>query len=408
MILEYLKLSIQELINNKLRSFLSLIGIVIGVAVVFIIFSISDIANIAITNQITGTNGSVNINYVKDRTDKMEILNTSLNSSFGGMGDRSYHYYPEDLDDLIEVEGVNDALAVYSTTQKVKLNRVPFSLQVKRISPNFMGFYEFEMVAGHPLEAYPEDERINLAVVNSSVFDYDLDMSAEEAIGQTISVKNRLFTIVGVTNTPTQGMGAFVAISEEAYDLMFSQSTIQYYSVKVAPGSDLNATAQLAADRLNEIHQYTNSKHGYAVEDLSFIIDQIKQVTGILSLIMGIIASISLLVAGIGVMNIMLVSVVERTREIGVKRAIGASKGAIQFQFIVESCLLTLIGGIIGVLIGMGVIEIALVVLKMELPVNIGYVIFALIFSITLGLLFGYLPSKRAANLNIIEAIQSE
>lgn len=408
MIFEYLKLSVQELINNKLRSFLSLIGIVIGVAVVFIIFSISDIANIAITNEITGSNGSVNINYVKDRTDKMEVLNSSLTSSFGGMGDKSYHYDPEDLDDLIAIEGVNDALAVYSTTQKVKLNRVPFSLGVKRISPNFMDFYQFEMIAGNPIEAYPEDERINLAVVNEGVFNYDLGITPEESIGKTISIKNRLFTIVGVTNTPTQGMSSFVAISDEAYDLMFSKSTIQYFSVKVAPGSDLNETAEIAADRLNEMHNYTNTKNGYAVEDLSFIIDQITQVTGILSLIMGIIASISLLVAGIGVMNIMLVSVVERTREIGVKRAIGASKGAVQFQFIVESCLLTLVGGIIGVIIGIGVIEIALNVLKMELPINIGYVVFALIFSITLGLLFGYLPSKRAANLNIIEAIQSE
>ncbi|MEA4873977.1 ABC transporter permease [Anaerorhabdus sp.] len=408
MILEYIKLSVRELLNNKLRSFLSLIGIVIGVAVVFIIFSISDIANVAITNQITGSNGSVNINYVKDRTDKMEVLNSSMNSNFGGLGDKSYHYDPNDLEQLVLVNGVDDAIAVYSTTQQVKINREKLGLAVRSVSDNFMDFYGFKMIAGNPLEAYPEDERINLALINDRVLDYSLNMTPEEVIGQKIQIKNRLYTIVGVTDTPNQSLGSIVAISKDAYDLMFSRSTIQYFSVKVKSGHDLDATAQLAADRLNEIHNYTETKNGYALEDLSFIISQITQVTGILSLVMGIIASISLLVAGIGVMNIMLVSVVERTREIGVKRAIGASKGAIQFQFIVESCLLTLIGGIIGVLIGIGVIEIALMVLNMKLPINISYVIFALLFSITLGLLFGYLPSKRAANLNIIEAIQSE
>ncbi|MEG0562811.1 ABC transporter permease [Anaerorhabdus sp.] len=408
MIFEYVKLSIRELLNNKLRSFLSLIGIVIGVAVVFIIFSISDIANVAITDQITGTNGSVNINYVKDKTDKMQILNSSMNSSFGGMGEKSYVFDITDLDELRKVEGVEDAIQVASATENVKVNRETFGASVRSATENFMDFYEFEMVAGLPISAYPKEEQLNLAIVNDKILEYYLNIPASEAIGQKIKIRNRLFTICGVTNTPSQQMGTLIAISHEAYDLMYSQGTIQYFSVKVSPGSDLETTSQLAVDRLNEIHGYTNTKNGYALEDLSFFVQQITQVTGILSLIMGIIASISLLVAGIGVMNIMLVSVVERTREIGVKRAIGASKGAIRIQFIVESCLLTLIGGIIGVVIGIGVIQIALVVLNMQLPINISYVIFALVFSITLGILFGYLPSKRAANLNIIEAIQSE
>lgn len=408
MIWEYIKLSISELVNNKLRSFLSLIGIVIGVAVVFIIFSISDITNVAITNQITGTNGSVNINYLRDRNDQLETMNQSFNSNMGGFGDKTFYYDPDDLDDIRLVEGIDDAIASYSTSQSVEINRKKMNLSVKRNSDNFMNFYEFELLAGKAIDEYPKEEQINLAVINDQVIKYYLEMSAEEAIGQKVKIKNRLFTIVGVTNTPNQSLGAMIAISDDAYDYMFARSTIQYLSVKVKPGYDLETTANSAVDKLNEIHHYNDTKNGYALEDMSFFINQITQVTGILSLVMGIIASISLLVAGIGVMNIMLVSVVERTREIGVKRAIGAGKGAIQFQFIVESCLLTLIGGIIGVLIGIGVINIALMVLNMDMPINMDYVLFALLFSISLGMLFGFLPSKRAANLNIIEAIQSE
>ncbi|SJZ53667.1 ABC transporter permease [Anaerorhabdus furcosa] len=408
MIFEYIKLSVRELLNNKLRSFLSLIGIVIGVAVVFIIFSISDIANVAITNQITGTNGSVNINYVKDRTDKFEVLNQSMNSNFGGMGSKQYVFDLNDLEDLKQIKGVEDALAVATAYENVKVNRDTFQVAIRSAPENFMDFYEFKMVAGNSFDAYPKDERINLAIINDKILDDYLQIPAEQAIGQKIKIKNRLFTIAGVTNTPNQNLGTMIAIDQEAYDLMYSKGTIQYLSVKVKPGEDLETTSQLAVDKLNEIHGYQNTKNGYALEDLSFFIQQVTQVTGILSLVMGIIASISLLVAGIGVMNIMLVSVVERTREIGVKRAIGASKSAIRIQFIVESCLLTLIGGIIGVTIGIGVIKIALMVLNMQLPINGSYVAFALVFSITLGILFGYLPSKRAANLNIIEAIQSE
>lgn len=408
MIFEYIKLSVRELLNNKLRSFLSLIGIVIGVAVVFIIFSISDIANVAITNQITGTNGSVNINYVKDRTDKFEVLNQSMNSNFGGMGSKQYVFDVNDLEDLKQIKGVEDTLAVSTAYENVKVNRDTFQVAIRSAPENFMDFYEFKMVAGNSFDAYPKDERINLAIINDKILDDYLQIPAEQAIGQKIKIKNRLFTIAGVTNTPNQNLGTMIAIDQEAYDLMYSKGTIQYLSVKVKPGEDLETTSQLAVDKLNEIHGYQNTKNGYALEDLSFFIQQVTQVTGILSLVMGIIASISLLVAGIGVMNIMLVSVVERTREIGVKRAIGASKSAIRIQFIVESCLLTLIGGIIGVTIGIGVIKIALMVLNMQLPINGTYVVFALVFSITLGILFGYLPSKRAANLNIIEAIQSE
>ncbi|MEG0076283.1 ABC transporter permease [Anaerorhabdus sp.] len=408
MIFEYVKLSIKELLNNKLRSFLSLIGIVIGVAVVFIIFSISDIANVAITNQITGTNGSVNINYVKDRTDKVQVLNQSMNSNFGGAGTKQYVFDLNDLNELKLVEGVDDAIAVATSYENVKVNREAFQVAVRTAPENFMSFYEFKIIAGKAIEDYPQEERINLALVNDKLLENYLNMTPQEAIGQKIKIKNRLFTICGVTDTPNQNLGTMVAIDHEAYDLMYSKGTVQYLSVKVKDGQDLEITSAKAVDRLNEIHGYIDTKNGYALEDLSFFISQVTQVTGILSLVMGIIASISLLVAGIGVMNIMLVSVIERTREIGVKRAIGASKSAIRIQFIVESCLLTLIGGIIGVGIGIGVIKIALIVLNMQLPINVSYVIFALVFSITLGILFGYLPSKRAANLNIIEAIQSE
>ncbi len=406
MIWEYLKLSINELVNNKLRSFLSLIGIVIGVAVVFIIFSISDITNTAITNAISGSKGVLTIQFVQDKSDESAIFRLSLGIATQG-GTNTLQYRAKDVEELEKIEGIAGAMANYSTTQKVSIGKKTTFSTIFRNSDTFLEYYEFDLIEGRSILDYPPEERVNLVMVSHTFVDHYLEIERSEAIGKKMMIYDRLFTIVGVVQTPANS-GAVSVLSQEAYDLLFSESTLKNISVKIAPGYPLRDTAQLAADRLNQIHGYTNTKEGYVLEDLSFLLDQIKVVTGILSLVMGIIASISLLVAGIGVMNIMLVSVVERTREIGVKRAIGASKTAIQFQFIVESCLLTFVGGVIGVIIGVVVIELVLIALDMQMAINIGYIIFALLFSISLGLLFGYLPSKRAANLNIIEAIQSE
>ncbi|MCI6271728.1 MAG: ABC transporter permease [Erysipelotrichaceae bacterium] len=408
MIFEYIKLSINELFNNKLRTFLSLIGIVIGVAVVYIIFSISDIANVAITSNVNGNNGAVNINYLNDKTNPDEVFYASLSSSEGYGSNGGYKFNLDYLEELKKIENITDVLPHYSSSQKITIDRKMVDINVKRNSDNFVSFYNLNIIYGKNINDYPENERQNLAVVSDKILKNSFKISPDKAVGKTIKLKNRLFTIAGVSSSTNSNVNTMMLISKEAYDSMFSRGTIQYASIKIAPGADIKETTKLAVDKLNELNGTLNSKNGYAEEDLSFIINQIKQITGILSIVMSVIASISLLVAGIGVMNIMLVSVVERTREIGVKRALGASKGAIQFQFIVESSLLTLLGGIFGVLIGIGVIAIALQLLKMDMPINLTYIMYAVVFSISLGVIFGFLPAKRAANLNIIEAIQSE
>ncbi|NLC96138.1 MAG: FtsX-like permease family protein [Erysipelotrichaceae bacterium] len=408
MIFEYIKLSINELFNNKLRTFLSLIGIVIGVAVVFTILSINDIANAAISSAITGTNGTVNINYTSDKSDEESNLYTSFASSFGGIGEVNYRFDPDDTAELIKIDGISDALPHYSSSINVSLDRKNITMNIKRDSENFIDFYNLELVKGKYIRDYPEDKRMSIAVVSDKFIENSMKLTIDEALGKTIKLNNKLFTIVGVSSSNNSNIDNIILLYDKAYDTMFSSGSIQFMSIKIDPGYDLNDTTALAVDKMNELHNTTNTKDGYIQEDLSLIISQITSVTNILSIVMSIIASISLLIAGIGVMNIMLVSVVERTKEIGVKRAIGASKGAISFQFIIESSLLTLLGGVIGIIFGITVIKLALNLLDMNLPINISYVFFAVIFSISLGIIFGFLPAKRAANLNIIEAIQSE
>lgn len=406
MILEYIKLSFRDLLNNRLRTFLSLIGIVIGVAVVYAIFSIADITEYAITQQLTSGNGVVTIQYV-EKTEGDNSMMSQMQALFGTNtgGVLSYHFTAEDLAELKQIEGITDTYPNYSISAQPYFNHEQVSASITRYEDNFFEFYSYQLKAGYELKDFTAEERLSIVLVDTSFITNNTDLSYEEAIGQTIQLNNRIFTIVGVIANDGTSMSATIVMDGVAYDSIYSQGTMNNVSVKVDPRYDLEVVGQDATD-------YLNAKYGtvdnYEVQDLSFLISQITSITGILSTVMGIIALVSLVVAGIGVMNIMFVSVVERTREIGVKRAIGASKRAISFQFIVESCTLTFIGGMIGVAAGIGIVQLALLLLNFSMPINLTYIVYAIVFSISLGIAFGYLPAKRAANLNIIQAIATE
>ena len=229
--------------------------------------------------------------------------------------------------------------------------------------------------------------------------------TTEEAVGKTFRINNRIFTIAGVIESDQRSLTGMILMDGIAYDSVFSKGTMTNVSVKVDPSKDLDEVSDSATSFLNKRYGTTDN---YEVQDLSSIVAQITSVTGVLSTIMAIIAMVSLLVAGIGVMNIMYISVLERTREIGVKRAIGASKAAIQFQFLVESSTLTIIGGIMGIFFGIVIIQVAMSLLDFHMPMNYLYIVYGIVFSLSLGLAFGYLPARKAAKLNIIEAIATE
>jgi len=407
MILEYIKLSFQDLINNKLRSFLSLIGIVIGVAVVYAIFSIADITEYAITQQLTGGNGVVTLQFTED-TEESNSMAAQMRALMSQGGKLEYRFTSSDLEELLTIEGIQDSIGNYSARATVSFEQnEAFTSTITRYTSNYIDFYSYTLSTGYDLLEFSKSERMSLVLVDTSFVSNNTDYTFAEIIGKHIKLNNRVFIIVGViqTESSSMGMSSTILLDESAYDSIFSQGTMQTISIKVDPTYDLDiVSAQASA--------YLNNKYGtednYEVQDLSFLISQITSVTGILSTVMAIIALVSLVVAGIGVMNIMFVSVIERTREIGVKRALGASKNAIRFQFIIEACTLTFIGGMLGVALGIGIVQLALFLLNFAMPINLTYVLYAIVFSISLGIAFGYLPAQRAANLNIIQAIATE
>ena len=407
MIIEYLKLSFADLWANKLRGFLSLIGIVIGVAVVYAIFSIADLADYAIKSELMGGEGIVTIQYVEDPEDEesMTMKNFAVLFGFNVGNSLNYHFSDADLTDLLQVDGILDTFANYGVSTSVNFEGANTNVQVKRHADNFLDFYSYDLISGELLNAYPQDYRISVALVDKVFISLNTTLTPTEAIGKTFRINNRIFTIIGVIDNSQNSVNGMILMDPIAYDSLFSRGTMTNISVKVDSSKDLDVVSASATGFLNSRYGTTDN---YEVQDLSAIITQITSVTGVLSTIMAIIAMVSLLVAGIGVMNIMYISVLERTREIGVKRAIGASKKAIQFQFLVESSTLTIIGGVFGIIFGIVIIQIAMSILNYQMPINIMYIIYGLLFSLSLGLLFGFLPARKAAKLNIIEAIATE
>ena len=407
MIIEYLKLSFADLWANKLRAFLSLIGIVIGVAVVYAIFMIADLTEYAIKSELMSGEGIVTIQYVEDSEDDESTSMANFAALFGfSVGDSlNYHFSDQDLDDILKIDGIQAAYANYSTSAQVDFASNKRNVMIKRYADGFLDFYSYEIVAGRSLNDYEVDQRISAVVVDTIFVTTNSKYTTEEAVGKTFRINNRIFTIAGVIESDQRSLTGMILMDGIAYDSVFSKGTMTNVSVKVDPSKDLDEVSDSATSFLNKRYGTTDN---YEVQDLSSIVAQITSVTGVLSTIMAIIAMVSLLVAGIGVMNIMYISVLERTREIGVKRAIGASKAAIQFQFLVESSTLTIIGGIMGIFFGIVIIQVAMSLLDFHMPMNYLYIVYGIVFSLSLGLAFGYLPARKAAKLNIIEAIATE
>ena len=407
MIFEYVKLSFADLWANKLRAFLSLIGIVIGVAVVYAIFSIADLTEYAIKSELMSGEGIITIQYVESDENQETNNMRSFAALFGfSIGDTlNYHFTDDDLVDLLAIDGILETFANYTTSGRINIDDKTVNVVIKRHSTNFLDFYSYELISGKVFDDYPINSRISAVLVDKTFISVNTSYTVEEAVGKTFRLRNRIFTIAGVIDSSTRSINGMVLMDGIAYDSIFSKGTMANISVKIDPTKDLDTVSAAATSFLNQRYGTIDN---YEVQDLSAIVSQITSVTGVLSTIMAIIAMVSLLVAGIGVMNIMYISVLERTREIGVKRAIGASKTAIQFQFLVESSTLTIVGGVAGIIFGIIIIQIAMSLLDFHMPMNFLYIIYGIIFSLSLGLAFGYLPARKAAKLNIIEAIATE
>ncbi len=391
--LQSFKLAIKSIWSNKMRSFLTMLGIIIGVASVIILVSL-----------VNGYMSTVVENFASMGVNQMTVRLTNLTSRSVGVDDM-YQFY-EEHDDLFAQ--MTPQVSLNATIKKG--NETLTSTSVGGYSEAYLAIKGYELEAGRNLQ-YGDITSRNKVCVLGSYGAQELFGSAEKALGETVKLNGYAFTVVGVVEQqeedgPEEG---------GTDDLLWIPYSV---AVKIAGSADISSYVFATADvedtdtckTLLEEYLYTFYKDDdlYRVMANSEMLDSLNEQIAMMSAMLGGIAGISLLVAGVGVMNIMLVSVTERVREIGIRKALGARRRTIMEQFVIEAAVTSSIGGVIGILLGAAVTSLAGGLIGIKATPTLAAVLISFSVSVGIGLIFGYMPADRAAKLNPIDALRSD
>lgn len=391
--LQSFKLALRSIWGNKMRSFLTMLGIIIGVAAVIILVSL-----------VNGYMGSVVENFASMGVNRVNANVINLSSRTLDV-DEMYGFYEEHTDMF---NGISPTVSI-STTVKHGNDSLE-STSVSGCSEQYLDIMGYELETGRNL-AYSDIVSRQKVCVTGSYVAQSLYGSADKALGQTLKIGGYAFKIVGVVETQDEdnfdegGTDDFVWMPYSVAVKMSRNANIGSYILTLIDTNNADEATTLLENFLYEIFLDDDLYHVTAMSEL---LDSLNEQIAMMSGMLGGIAGISLLVAGVGVMNIMLVSVTERTREIGIRKSLGADKGVIMQQFIIEAAVTSSLGGIIGIIIGcIATTAVGGLVGISATPTPVAILV-PFSVSVGIGLLFGYMPANRAANLNPIDALRSE
>lgn len=416
--LENIRLSFQGIWSHKMRSFLTMLGIIIGIAAI-----------IAIVSTIQGTNKQIEQNLIGSGSNNVKVQLYNGDWTF----DFSYESVPDGiptvsqntLDQIKALPEVEDA-SLYLSRQDYDgvyyLNNSISGGYVNGIDENYFDTCGYVMKSGR---GFTEDDYNNSRKV--AILDENSAQSlfqGTDPMGKTIEVKGEPFVVIGIVTqlekfepvinslddyyTYTQDTSGCVYVPDRVWPVIYQYDEPQQVVLKAKSTEDMTNAGKKTADLLNSNLNVSEDNVKYKSQDLLEQAKQIQQLSQSTNTMLIWIAGISLLVGGIGVMNIMLVSVTERTSEIGLKKAIGARKSMILGQFLTEAVVLTSLGGLIGVIVGIILAEIISKLNATPVSISVPAAILAVAFSMLIGIIFGLLPSYKAANLDPIEALRRE
>lgn len=392
--IQALKMAMKSIAGNKFRAFLTMLGIIIGVMALVILVSLVNGATGTVTDTIAKMGSDLITVRISDDKGKPITLDT--------------------LDGWMDTEGVGLIAPSGTATATGKYGSTNATFQVYGATPAYEQVNGLKLLLGRFLKASDVDNHTDVCVINEA--------AAEKLVGYTdclnveISLSGRKFRVVGVLEddedslTAVFGADSLVAYIPYTTLLRLSStvsSTITSFSVSAADGSDLaaaeSAMRKLLMDRFDE------DEDAFTLSSRNIMEDAMNNVTSILTVLLGGIAAISLIVGGIGIMNIMLVTVTERTREIGIRKAIGAGRGAILLQFLLESVVLCMLGCAIGVFASWAVLQvISIVVSSLGIVFSLEWnvVAIAIGFCFAIGVIFGLYPANKAAKMAPIDALR--
>ena len=415
---ENIRLALQGVWSHKLRSVLTMLGIIIGIAAI-----------ITIVSTIQGTNEQIKENLIGAGNN---VVTVKLNQD-GNVYDLSWNPIPTGVRTITEatrreletIRGV-EQVSLYCERSYSDGNyylNTDFSGTMLGIDENYLSVYGYGVKSGRGFTEKDFDEYRKVALVDAKAV--STLFGGENPVNKSLELQGEVFTVVGVVTlsedfAPTiNSMNDYMMYADTSSGTVFVPLTVwpsiyqfdepQSAAIKVDSTDSMTSAGKSAADLLTEKQiMGTNSKLDYRSQDMLEQAQQLQQMSQSTNTQLIWIASISLLVGGIGVMNIMLVSVTERTSEIGLKKAIGAKKRRILMQFLTEAAVLTSLGGIVGVISGIGMAGLISRMMQIPVSISIPAIVIAVVFSTLIGVVFGLLPATQAANLNPIEALRRD
>ncbi len=395
-----LKMATQSLLANKMRSFLTMLGVIIGVGAVIIMVALGQGTAAGITDRISSMGAN--------------LLTVSAGGGFGPIrGANTAQLTNADAEAIKNLPLVKNVAAESSTSGTISYGSATWTTTVDGTWPELMSIKEWDTVQGSFFSADDNSKSNRVAVLGSTVVE-NLLPEVTTAVGETIKINGISFAVIGVLADKGSTMGndqddvIYIPLST-LQQRMTGGDNVRSISVQATGAEALNPLQEYLTTLLRQRHQLAETAdNDFRIQDTTELLATIEDTTAMLSFLLGGIAAVSLLVGGIGIMNIMLVSVTERTREIGIRMAIGATAGAIRTQFLIESLVLCLIGGILGIVLGWGGGLVITSLSDLNMKIAPWLVVLSLGFATAIGLFFGYYPANKAARMNPIDALRFE
>jgi len=401
----FIREALKSLNGNKLRTGLTMLGIVIGVAAVVSMLAVGEGAESSITDTIEGMGTNLLFISVDNDVTNPEPLTLSDAEVLADPENASY---------------ISMVAPSVSDNKEISFSGNSMTTSITGLTPEYATVRNETIEVGRFITDEDVDESATVVVIGMDIVDELFDGTIADALGSKLRITNNLYQVVGILESSGgTGMGSsdgqvYVPISTANTRLITRSSA--YDEVNMIYVSALNSEVMdEATDEITSLlraqHKLTgDDEDDFSVFSQETFTEAATEITGIMKVFLGGIAAISLLVGGIGIMNIMLVSVIERTKEIGLRKAVGARDKDIMMQFVVESLIIGFAGGLIGVLFGWGISSVIDNVAGSTLNAKMSWdaILLSVTFSITVGLVFGIYPAQRAAKLEPVEALRTE
>ena len=400
-LVEYIISAVKNINHNRFRSLLTMLGIIIGIASVITVITLGD----GMRGYVQGELNSIAGNYATLRIDSSKTAELIDKSDMKAL--------EEEIPELYGTSVCNYAMCT------LKTRRAEVDAEVTGCTQYYIYEYGNRIVEGRYLSEREVEEGLPVCVMTES--DAKKLFGTTDVVGMTVELSMDGITsevqIVGIRQDfgglfammESLVLDEYLAMPEVPYTFLTSAFYFDdsgYYSIDLfADQKDLKTVSEQAIAIL-ELRHGLRGEQAVSAESLGDSMDEVNEVMGSITLFMSLVAAISLLVGGIGVMNIMLVSVTERTREIGIRKSIGARTGSVMIQFLAEAAILTALGGVLGIILGAGLATVLCRVLSLEATVRPEVVVLATVFSAAVGLFFGIYPARKAAKMKPIDALR--